>query len=805
MKKRISLLLAVVMILTTLATATTVSVAASEPTSAVLTFGSLGTYDPTQPGTASLNGVNGRVYLFSVNQYQWMKFNSSDALSSAYNSGYYRILYQIIDDTTDNNSFMLMDGGTKSLDTFSNLKNSTVYELTPSSPLNSNIVSRFNKGGYSIGIKYLSGNGTLKVKAIYFFTTKAEADQFCFTPMYLGYQTTLAYDSDDQLCRNLRFVAKGCDSTYFSSVGFSVCYKTGENSWSSGWDLCSQKVYKALTGRTSDEKTMETYHASDFDADYLFALAIKKAPTGANIFKVIPYAVLLDGETVVEGTTVIITVEVSNVALTFGANGSAGSDVIRGRGGIAKYETDESAYRLGFVSNAYQSMFNYFVPAFKSSNMITSDYHYVRVFFDAYAPLASNLTLKFFGTNGKTATVGIGTNDTEGYRLSPTLNILIEKTDETTNETTKTNLADRFIHASGYDTVVGFFSDSKDYNGCYKIKGIYFFTSAEDAEAFSMDRIAKDRSDPVAITFGANGNGEGSGANTVFETNSNSYWVDATNKSVAIRPDTGGAITPDHKYVRVLYSEGDGGGGTAGFQIYNNSDSTDITTAVNANRTTGGFVLTPTVTLPDTIVERWVKSGYKNTLRFNAQGGYKVKALYFFTTSDAADAFTMTASDPITQMTFGSVSTVKSVDGTTSGVTLNETDNSYVLTYTESAYDGMYYYFRPILNTPFTVTSNHNYIRILYRYNGTGANIRIRSTGGADAQNIPVSNTNGTFMMTETATLNSVLRGRFRGQSNNIVGFTDSNSGLTCEIAGIFFFKTEEDAENFKIADLNLG
>ena len=59
--------------------------------------------------------------------------------------------------------------------------------------------------------------------------------------------------------------------------------------------------------------------------------------------------------------------------------------------------------------------------------------------------------------------------------------------------------------------------------------------------------------------------------------------------------------------------------------------------------------------------------------------------------------------------------------------------------------------------------------------------------------------------MTETATLNSTLRDRYKSRSGIVVGVTDSNSGLTCEIAGIFFFKTEAEANNCDVVTMSFA
>ena len=219
---------------------------------------------------------------------------------------------------------------------------------------------------------------------------------------------------------------------------------------------------------------------------------------------------------------------------------------------------------------------------------------------------------------------------------------------------------------------------------------------------------------------------------------------------------------------------------------------------------TSGYILSSTVEFPMAQahigrIMRCEKEAF--ALETNAEGvEFEILGVYFFTSQADADAFTyFVPAKTVVGLTFGLKGTANpNVTGNTSGATFNSNDNSYVLSYKEGDWCGLHYYFLPLFASGNQINENHKYIRILYRYSGSGSSIKIvNHANGSDVKAIAVTNTNGEFVLTDTEVLQASLISRFMGVLNCSVGFTESNSDLTCEIKGIFFFESEEEANAF--------
>ena len=592
-------------------------------------------------------------------------------------------------------------------------------------------------------------------------------------PVAIGYQTTLAYDDEGNLVRNLRFVAMGWNADQYKEVGFTItCEEKGKS-----WGKSSTKVYGSLTGQTSDGKTMETYDASDYGADYLFALTILGAPTGANTFSVTPYAIKLDG-TEVYGATGTASVTVSNVALTFGASGNALENVNRDGYGNAKWESGEEAYRLAKTGSVFDGMSYYFTPGFKNGSAITSDYRFVRVFCSVKSK--SNATLKITSTGGGGGSVALTTTDTDGYVLSPTVELTAA-------------VAGRY--SSGTKNGIGFTVD-----GTYKVKGVYFFTSSEDAKAFSMEKINADNSGMITLSFDQNsGNAAVSVAgdigNAAYDDLCDAYYVKTSSTSlegmsryVSANFDTACAITSDHKYVRVLYSgvRSDPQVGNTTLQIVNNGNGNKVT--VSCTGTTYGFVLSDTITLSDSLVTRYINgSGYGISVGFTNQGSYWIKAVYFFTSKAEADAFEQTATHNVLGITFG--------DSGTGKYNTDDASNSY-----DSASNSVTFTtnLRAQFEHAYGTTLNHKYIRILYSSTSSGNQTLTywNTANGNEKVTFTCAGTGGAFALTETAELSGGLLTRVATGGKTCCTMT---GGDTYRIKAIYFFTSEEEANAFTL------
>lgn len=142
-----------------------------------------------------------------------------------------------------------------------------------------------------------------------------------------GYQTTTIANNKFNL-RLVGLVELGETAlTDYSKVGFVVVanYANTTTKWTSA---ASNMVYSSLSGTETDntakgETGIVTYEASDFGADYLYALAIKNIPANQGVitFEVTPYYIAADGTTVVYGATENFEIDPATLAENTLANG----------------------------------------------------------------------------------------------------------------------------------------------------------------------------------------------------------------------------------------------------------------------------------------------------------------------------------------------------------------------------------------------------------------------------------------------------------------------------------------------------
>ena len=157
------------------------------------------------------------------------------------------------------------------------------------------------------------------------FTTIAAGENPVTT--VTGYQTTTVANDKFDL-RLVGLVELGDTAlTDYSKVGFVVVanYANINTKWTSA---ASNKVYSSLSGTETDNTAnggtgIVSYEASDFGADYLYALAIKNIPANQGVItlEVTPYYIAADGTTVVYGATENVEIDPATLADNTLANG----------------------------------------------------------------------------------------------------------------------------------------------------------------------------------------------------------------------------------------------------------------------------------------------------------------------------------------------------------------------------------------------------------------------------------------------------------------------------------------------------
>jgi len=213
--------------------------------------------------------------------------------------------------------------------------------------------------------------------------------------------------------------------------------------------------------------------------------------------------------------------------------------------------------------------------------------------------------------------------------------------------------------------------DSANDTAKYYVRRINFFKSADDAYAYYGDC----EDDYVQTVYPLTLAGSDVTGNPL---NTNELWgkydINHADGTVDIHyaPETnfGGInymlklnfkskayIVPEAKWARILYSAKNPAGASGGSLILRNDAADERAILVDNLTDTDGFVLSDTVEIPQGIMERFSATGkytscMHNTLKIkgvNVDGGeYRIKAIYFFTSKEKADAYKLPSEEPTT-------------------------------------------------------------------------------------------------------------------------------------------------------------
>ena len=504
-------------------------------------------------------------------------------------------------------------------------------------------------------------------------------------------------------------------------------------------------------------------------------------------------------------------------------------------------------------------------PCFKKGADVQYDteYQYVRILYSAKVPSKGATDLTMYNNSGKSPKVTLveEVKDTNGkFVLSDTAKI-------------NDGMAERFAKNNWCAIQLGFKNMSDD--GMFAVKAIYFFKTASEANkaGFASDKIAEALKmkkkiellqtlvflvgknkpvepeepwvpeDCVVLKFGSDGTGrltmderdKDTGIPYDQPTLVDDYYVlDSTNAYANVysgKPVFNKPIpyTTEYKFVRVLYAaDMPKTVGTIRMRATNGPQSSYDVLVEEVLNTSGGFVLSDTAELnPDALnshtglVDNFATRLAKNEsnfIRFEiSEPGctFKIKALYFFKTKEAADAMY-----DVIPMTFdtdekagnGTI-TVPSNEGT--APVLDTTDGSYSVSGAPNLtfqYLNNYYGFKPNFTSEY-LTENpfdtkFRYVRVAYSAEvpeGTPS-FRFSFYCGSGAENVTLAtikgSTNG-YVVSAPVQLAKAGSGKtiidmIKERGSNFLVFRTSQPGCTFKIQGIYFFKTLQAAEGFE-------
>ncbi|MBQ8551250.1 MAG: S-layer homology domain-containing protein [Clostridia bacterium] len=324
------------------------------------------------------------------------------------------------------------------------------------------------------------------------------------------------------------------------------------------------------------------------------------------------------------------------------------------------------------------------MPAFTEANKVTTDHKYVRITYMTTDVMANTITLTN-NANGQIITLVENTAASQGEWVRSNA-VFIDEKDILTRYNKGMHCT--IIYTSGSAT-------SEIY-----IKELAFFASEAQAYEYYGDSEVVEASMFSAMTFGQGGSGTTAVGDTwgVYSVNDGSGTLDITYAETTnhrnakymakVKFIAKGGLDSTYRYVRVAYAADQPETVTgAGMYLYNDKIGNQVITLEdNLVDTDGKYVLGDVAYLHDDMTNRFAASGdYSNTMHnslitnVNVPGAtYSIKALYFFPTRAAAEAFELPTADHKITINGNDISQYRIVIAEDAPVKVVEAANAFV-------------------------------------------------------------------------------------------------------------------------------
>ena len=284
-----------------------------------------------------------------------------------------------------------------------------------------------------------------------------------------------------------------------------------------------------------------------------------------------------------------------------------------------------------------------------------------------------------------------------------------------------------------------------------------------------------------------------------------------------------GYYTADYKYMRVLYSATNPEGvESVDMKLRNDANGSWNTIASNITDTNGEFVLTNTYTMLDHMAERWATKGAHLSLMFNALtegGSYSVKSIYLFKTAKDADAFVVPVAEApdeetealdykkLSFLTGGNYVIYGSGSPSYGNWEVDEDTGVVAVLYGSGVTEKQTrYMIKPKFDTAGYYEKEYKYMRVLYSATNPegveSVDMKLRNDGYGSFNTIAsnITNTNGEFVLTNTYTMPDHMTERYENNLHMSFMFSTLEEGGRYLVNAFYFFKTQEDADNFDLA-----
>ena len=481
-----------------------------------------------------------------------------------------------------------------------------------------------------------------------------------------------------------------------------------------------------------------------------------------------------------------------------------------------------------------------FIPKFKTAGILTTDYKYARITYMTTDTTPHALIMKN-NANARIATLAGDTSVSGGkFVIGPVANIA------------SAGLNTRF--AENKHCTVGF--DSTEPNSEIYIKEIAFFTSVKQASEYdgtvdltkypesaeinlsgSIVEEVKEAA-PVIMSFEGSANMSKNARFTSFEGDiegiqgkyrfttapggtrclqltphiyEGAHNTGYAHYRTAPRFMEAGMVTPEHKYVRITYMTTD----TEPHELFikNNASAATALLVPDTSVSAGNFVISKAVDISAAGLIKRYANGQHCTISFNSEkpdSEIYIKELAFFTSDKQAyeyygDTVEVSAVS-FFELMFGQYGNalINRKDATVGNST--DTADSLEITYCSTNIPYTARVGVRANNTPglgiYAVSSAHRYVRVLYSaVNPTGTDkasmyLQDDSTMERTLLTDKVTNTDGRYVLTDTAYISENMTDRFASSYNTLL-LSPLSEGGKYNIKAMYFFTTRAEADAF--------
>ena len=276
-----------------------------------------------------------------------------------------------------------------------------------------------------------------------------------------------------------------------------------------------------------------------------------------------------------------------------------------------------------------------------------------------------------------------------------------------------------------------------------------------------------------------------------------------------------GVVSEEHKYMVIVYKTDDLA--VSNVSAYNNGEGKTVSIIENTAVSSGEWTASAPVDITEgNILQRFI-DGKHISLMYNASSDiseFYIKEIGFFASENQARAYygdlmkIKQAPVKYAVMNFGANSNSSFTSGENYGeYSVNDAEGTLDIVYAKTTNIGPNYIAKIKFSSAGQVSANQKYVRVLYAAENpehtTMCMMHIQNDKtAAKFYVVPkVKDTNGEFVLSNTAMLDDDTMSRLTGTMHVSLAITNTFAGGTYRIKALYFFESKEEADAFELTE----